>query len=94
MNDGWRSLFLPDNWITRLFPRLNTPQEGLGILISHFDVFCCLTGSAGLFGSGAIEDNFLVLGQGGKFGLEFIEGNCSLELQPLELCIILIGANQ
>lgn len=93
MNDGWRCLFLPDNWITRLFPRLNTPQEGLGILISHSDVFGCLTGSAGLSGSGAIEDNFLVLGQGGKFGLKFIEGNCSLKLQLLKLCIILIGAN-
>ena len=94
MNHGWKCLVLPGDGIPRLFPRLNTPQEGLGVLIPHFNVFGCLTGSAGLFGSGAIEDNFLVLGQGGKFGFKLIEGNCSLELQPLELCIILIGANQ
>jgi hypothetical protein len=94
MNDGWKRLLLLDNGKTRLFPGLNTPQEGLGILIPHFNVFGCLTGSARLFGSGAIEHNFLVLGQGWKFGYKLIEGNCSLELQPLELCIIVVGADQ
>lgn len=94
MNDRWKRLFSPDDGIPGVFPCLNTSQEGLGVLISHSDVFGRLTGSARLFGSGAIEDNFLVLGQGGKFGFKLIEGNCTLELQPLKLCIILIGANQ
>lgn len=75
MNDGWKGLFLPDDGIPGLLPGLDTTQECLGILVPHFNVFSCLTGSAGLFGSSAIEDNFLVLGQEGKFGLEFIEGN-------------------
>jgi hypothetical protein len=94
MNDGWKWLFLPDDGIPCLFPRLNTPQKRLGVFIPHFDVFCCLTGSARLLGSGAIEDNFLVLGQGGKFGFKLVERNCSLELHLLELCIVLIGADQ
>jgi len=94
MNDGWKCLFLPDNGITRLFPRPNTPQEGLGILISHFAVFGCLTGSAGLLGSGAVEDNFLIFWYGGKSGFEFIEGDAPFQLHSLELRIILVGADQ
>jgi len=92
-NDIW-VLFLPDDGIPRLFPRLNTAQECPGVLVTHFNVFDCLTGSARLLGSGAIEDNFLVLGQGGKSGFEFIEGDAPFQLHPLELRIILVGANQ
>ena len=58
-NDIW-VLFLFDNWIPCLFPSLDAPQESLRILKSHVNVFGCLTGSAGLFGSGAIEDNLLL----------------------------------
>jgi hypothetical protein len=61
MNDEWKWLFLFDDWIPRFFPRLNTPKKRFGVLISHFDVFCCLTGSARFFGSGAVEDDLLVL---------------------------------
>jgi hypothetical protein len=49
-----------DNGIPRLFPGLNASTKGHRIFISHGNVFGCLTGSAGLFGSGAIEDNFLI----------------------------------
>ena len=94
MNDGWKCLFLPDDGITRLLPGLNTPQEGLGVLISHFNVFCCLTDSAGLFGSGSVEDNLLIFWYGGKSGFEFIEGDGPFQLHPLELRIILVGADQ
>lgn len=90
---GYESL-RADHPIALLFPGLNASQKRLGILIPHFDVFCCLTGSARLLGSRAIEDNFLVLGQGGKFGLELIKRNCSLELQLLELRFVPIRADK
>ena len=78
------SLFLFDDRITRLFPGLNATTEGLRVLISHANVFGCLTGSARLFGSGSVEDDLLVLRQGGKFGFEFVERNCPLELHLLK----------
>ena len=94
LNNGQYGLLLFSTGIPGLFPGLDTATEGHRILISHGNVFGCLTGSAGLFGSGAIEDNFLVLGQRGKFGFEFIEGNCPLELHLLKLRVVLVCANK
>jgi hypothetical protein len=58
-NDIW-VLFLFDNWIPRLFPSLDATTEGLCVHVPLCNIEGCLTGSAGLFGSGAIEDNFLI----------------------------------
>jgi len=78
------SLFLFYDRITRLFPGLNAATEGHRILISHANAFGCLTGSARFFGSGTVENDLLVLRQGGEFGFEFIERNCPLELHLLK----------
>jgi hypothetical protein len=78
------ALFLFDDWIACLFPGLNASTECHRILISHGNVFGCLTGSTRFFVSGTVEDDLLVHRQGGEFGLELIERNCSLKLQLLK----------
>jgi hypothetical protein len=86
------ALFFFDDWIARLFPGLNASTEGHRILISHGNVFGCLTGSTRFFGSGTVKDDLLVLRQRGEFGLELIKRNCPLELQLLKLRVVLICA--
>jgi len=88
------ALFLFDDWIARLFPGLNASTECHRIVISHGNVFGCLTGSTRFFVSGTIENDLLVLRQGGEFGLELIKRNCPLELQLLKLRVFLISTDQ
>jgi hypothetical protein len=83
-----------DDWIARLFPRLNASTESHRILISHGNIFRCLTGSTCFFVSGTVEDDLLLLRQGGEFGLELIERNCPSELQLLKLRVVLVGADK
>ncbi len=87
-------LFLFDDWIACLFPSLNASSECHRILMSHGNVFGCLTGSTRFFVSGTVEDDFLVLRQRGEFGLELIKRDCPLELQLLELGVVLISTDQ
>ena len=54
-------LLIIDERITRLFPNLNAAQKYLGVLISHGNVFGCLTSSAGFLLSPSVEDDLLVL---------------------------------
>jgi hypothetical protein len=87
-------LFLSDDWIACLFPGLNASTECHRILISHGNIFGCLTGSTRFFVSGTVEDDLLVLRQGGEFGLELVERNCSLKLQLLKLRVALISTDK
>jgi hypothetical protein len=87
-------LFLFDDGIACLFPGLNASTECHRVLIARGNVFSCLTGSARFFVSGTVEDDLLVLRQGGEFGLELIERNCSLELQLPKLRVVLIGTHK
>jgi len=52
------------SWVAGLFPGFNTASKALHIFISHVYILYCLTGSAGLFGSGTVEDYFLILSNG------------------------------
>ncbi len=48
--------------ISRLLPSLHAITENLRVLISHFNVFGCLTGRGSLCVSTAIKDDLMVLG--------------------------------
>lgn len=61
MKDGWKCLFFFGDRIAHLFPGLNASTEDHRLLISHGNVFGCLTGSACFFASGTVEDDLLVL---------------------------------
>jgi hypothetical protein len=53
--------------VSCFLPSLNTTAKGFGIGISKLNIFGCLTGSARFLGSGSVEDNLLILREGGKF---------------------------
>jgi hypothetical protein len=59
-----------DNGVTCFFPCLNTSSEALHVLVTHGDDLSCLTGSRPFIRSASVEDDLLILYEGGKLGLE------------------------
>ena len=80
--------------IPRFFPGRHSSLEGLGILVTHFDIPGRLPGGASLPMSGSVKDDLLAFAQSGKFRLEFPEGNRALQLHLPESVFILISADQ
>lgn len=87
-------VLLLDNLISSLLPPLDTADKRLDIRISHPQVFDCLTGRRVLMGSGAVEDDRLVLFKVRQSRLEFLQGNRPLEHHRVAFRLILIGAYQ
>ena len=59
-----------DHSVTCFFPCLNTSSEALHVLVTHGDGLRCLTGSRPFIRSASVEDDLLILYEGGKLGLE------------------------
>ena len=85
---------LPRHGKTRLLPGGHSPFEGLGVGVSRLDQHGRLTGGAAFVGSGAIEDDFPVPGQGGPEGLELLQRDGALQVDLPEPGVAVIGADQ
>ena len=93
--------FLPINgvgglgyeWVPRIFPGINSSTEDLYVVVTSLCVFRRLTGSGPFCSSGTVEDDLLVLRQGGKFWLQFRQENRAFQINPLALLVILVCAD-
>ena len=88
------SVLLPDHLVPGLLPSIDTAVKRLDIPVSHPQVFDCLTGRRVLIGSGAIEDDRLVLLEIRQSRLEFLKGNRPLEHHRVAFRFLLIGTDQ
>jgi hypothetical protein len=57
-------------------------------------ILTCQTGRGILIGSGAVEDDFLILGKLAKPGLKVVQGNGSLQAHAPTGLFAVIGAHQ
>jgi hypothetical protein len=67
-----RFLLSSDKRISRLFPGFEAPSESGHVFITHLRILSRPTGSRGFFRSGAVKNDFLVLGKLGEAGLKFL----------------------
>jgi hypothetical protein len=61
--------------ISRLLPTAHASVKNLDVVISHVDVFFCLTGRSRFPSSIAVENDFLLFGNRGESGIELMEGD-------------------
>jgi len=85
MRPHFRCLLWIDKGVPCFSPRLHAAAEALHILISHLDVFGCLTGRGLFIVSASVENDFLVLCQRREFGLELVKGDRSFQAHCFEL---------
>jgi hypothetical protein len=78
-------LFFFDEGVACFSPCLHAAGEAFHILITHSHGLGCLTGRSLLIMSASVENDLLILCQRGKFGLELIQGDGSLQLHCFEL---------
>ena len=93
-SDPSQQTLLLSNLISRLLPCLDATAKRFDIQISHPQVFDCLTGRRMLIGSGAIEDDRLVLLEIRQSRLEFLQGYRPLEHHRVAFRLVLIGTDQ
>ena len=62
-----------DHGVTCSFPCLHTSCEAVHVLVTHGHDLRCLTGSRPFIRSASVEDDLLILYEGGKLGLELVE---------------------
>src|SRR5512137_83213 len=85
---------ISEDLVPCLLPSLDAAEKGPGVRVALPLVLDRLTGGCVLIRSGAIEDDHLVLGQGGEHSLEFGKGDGPLEPQGIELLFFLVAADE
>ena len=83
-----------EDLVPRLLPSLDAVEKGPGVRVAQPLVLDRLTGGCVLLCSGAVEDDHLILGQGGEHPLEFGKGDGSFESQVLEFLLFLVAADE
>src|SRR5438128_3527684 len=80
--------------IPRRGPCLDAPLEGFDVREALRLVLRCLTGSRRLSGSGAIEDDLLVSGQGRQRRLKARQRHRAFELHLVALLLVFVAAHE
>jgi hypothetical protein len=84
----------PGHGITRLLPGVHPAQEGLGVGITPVQKFCCRPGRRVLCNSGAVKDDFLVLGKTRQLGQKLPEEKPPLQLHAPAFGLVGVSADQ
>ncbi len=75
-------------------PGVDAALEGLHVREPARPILRCLTGSRALLGSGAVEDELLVLRQRGQPAFEAPQGDRALQRQLGALALVLVGTHE
>jgi len=80
--------------VSGLFPGFHPACDEDGPVVTFFAIFCCLTDSGAVVGSGAVKDDFLILRQPGMFRFEPGQRDRSFQLHLPAGLFIAVGTDQ
>jgi hypothetical protein len=80
--------------VSLFLPRLDSALQGLDMGESFFLELFRPTGGGGLLRSGAVKDQFLLLGNLGKLLLKFLQVHGAFEVHLIAFFLVIVGAHE